>query len=169
MAHQRGERVRVGITTCKAQRRNDLQAFAPNIANPRKALGILWTRRGQIGSMYSGREASELCSSPPRIRNGCPSTISCVAAPCRSRCGIETGAERERERVERQDEAARVSAKRRREWLEINLERKLNLARDRPRSTARYRAFPARTAALERIGFAEVLVVREIEKLAAEF
>src|SRR5262250_2874410 len=41
--------------------------------------------------MYSRLEEDELPSSPPRTRNGAPSTMSCVAAPCLRRCGSEDG------------------------------------------------------------------------------
>ena len=41
----------------------------------------------QNGRRESGLEAAELPSSPPRMRNGLPSTISWVAVPCRRSCG----------------------------------------------------------------------------------
>src|SRR4051812_24374928 len=44
-------------------------------------------RRGQCGFMYSALEALELPSSPPRIRNGLPSTMSCCVSPCFSSRG----------------------------------------------------------------------------------
>ena len=43
---------------------------------------------GQSGRMYSMLEALELFNSAPRIRNGLPSTINCVAVPRFSRCGM---------------------------------------------------------------------------------
>ena len=41
--------------------------------------------RGHNGRRYAGFDAVELPSSPPRIRNGFPSTTSWVAVPCRRR------------------------------------------------------------------------------------
>jgi hypothetical protein len=41
----------------------------------------------QIGSIYDRLDELELHSSPPRIRNGFPSTTSCVALPCFNRWG----------------------------------------------------------------------------------
>src|SRR2546421_1183265 len=46
------------------------------------------TSRSQIGRMYSRLDELELCSSPPRIRNGLLSTTSCVALPCLRRWGV---------------------------------------------------------------------------------
>src|ERR1700721_742934 len=43
--------------------------------------------RGQIGFIYLRLDEDELCNSPASIRNGLPSTISCVAAPRFSRWG----------------------------------------------------------------------------------
>src|SRR5208283_2831912 len=44
---------------------------------------------GQSGCRYSMLDALELFNSAPRTRKGLPSTISCVADPCFSRCGME--------------------------------------------------------------------------------
>ena len=46
----------------------------------------------QNGSREAGFEAVELPSSPPRMRNGWPSTTSWIAVPWRRRCGIEGSA-----------------------------------------------------------------------------
>src|SRR5215211_7463800 len=42
----------------------------------------------QTGFMYSALDALELPSSPPRMKNGRPPMINCVALPCFRRCGI---------------------------------------------------------------------------------
>src|SRR5215510_13494303 len=57
----------------------------------RTVLRLSATSLGHTGRMYSRLEEDELPSSPPRMRNGAPSTMSCVAAPCLRRCGIEDG------------------------------------------------------------------------------
>lgn len=56
-------------------------------------------RRGQSGFMCSRLEELELKSSPPSIKKGFPSTMSCVVTPRFSKCGksiscaqIENGA-----------------------------------------------------------------------------
>jgi hypothetical protein len=44
---------------------------------------------GHTGFMYSVLEEAVFASSPPSTRNGFPSTISCVAVPCFSRCAVD--------------------------------------------------------------------------------
>jgi len=49
---------------------------------------VRFTIFGQAVSIYARSEEAVLSVSPASARNGLPSTISCVAAPRFSRCGI---------------------------------------------------------------------------------
>src|ERR1017187_5739695 len=64
-------------------------SMSSHVMTARTVLRFLCARRGQIGFMYSRLEGLELCSSPPRMRNGLPSTIDWRAPWRVSKCGRE--------------------------------------------------------------------------------
>ena len=73
-------------TSVKSNVPSRAQSAPSSAASPRYS-GPVAASFGQIGFMYSRFDEDELCNSPESIRNGLPSTISCVAAPRFSRCG----------------------------------------------------------------------------------
>jgi hypothetical protein len=82
------------LAVCPSRPSTSVKSYLPSVDSMssqeigvKTVLSGMAASRGHSGFMYSKLEELELKSSPPSIKKGLPSTMSCIVTPRFSRCG----------------------------------------------------------------------------------